>query len=157
MIGWRAWCQNRGMARTYSLGVGRRVVNRVMTGLLTVGAGPASTYLLTTTGRRSGLPRTTPVTLVEDGTDRWLVAPYGVVPWVRNVRTNPNVVLRRGRDRQRLCATPVDPATAGPVLRQYARAVSVTRPYFDATPDDPDEAFAAEAAAHPVFRLTQPS
>jgi hypothetical protein len=31
--------------------------------------------------------------------------------------------------------------------------VPVTRPYFDARPDDPVERFAAEAAEHPVFRL----
>jgi hypothetical protein len=41
------------------------------------------------------------------------------------------------------------------VLRRYVRAVAVTRPYFEAGPDDPDAAFVDEAAKHPVFQLTQ--
>ncbi|HEX7626874.1 MAG TPA: hypothetical protein VF379_07430 [Gaiellaceae bacterium] len=40
-----------------------------------------------------------------------------------------------------------------PVLRSYLREVRVVRPYFDMSPDAPVEAFAAEAAQHPVFRI----
>jgi hypothetical protein len=47
-----------------------------------------------------------------------------------------------------------EPAQAVPVLRAYIRQVRVTRPYFDARPDSPDHVVAAEAARHPVFRLT---
>jgi deazaflavin-dependent oxidoreductase (nitroreductase family) len=143
------------MARTYRLGLTRRVVNIIMTALLKVSVGPKSTYLMTTTGRRSRQPRTTPVTLVEHGSDRWLVAPYGTVSWVHNVRANPTLELRRGRHRERLRAQEVTAATAGPVLHRYARAVVLTRPYFDAGPNDPDTAFVDEAAKHPVFRLTE--
>lgn len=124
-----------------------------MTGLLKIGIGPKSTYLMTTTGRHSGRLRTTPVTLVEHGRDRWLVAPYGAVSWVHNVRADPALQLRRGRHRERLRAQEITAAAAGPVLRRYVRAVAVTRPYFDAGPDDPDAAFVAEAASHPVFQL----
>jgi deazaflavin-dependent oxidoreductase (nitroreductase family) len=143
------------MARTYQLGQARRVVNIIMTALLRVGVGPKSTYLMTTKGRRSGQLRTTPVTLVEHGTDRWLVAPYGTVSWVHNVRANPTLELRRGRYREQLRAQEVTAATAGPVLHRYVQAVAVTRPYFDAGPDDPDTAFVNEAAKHPVFELTE--
>ncbi|KAA8966911.1 nitroreductase family deazaflavin-dependent oxidoreductase [Mycobacterium sp.] len=143
------------MARTYRLGPARRAVNSIMTVLLKAGVGPRSTYLMTTRGRRSGRLRTTPVTLVEHGTDRWLVAPYGTVSWVHNVRANPTVELRRGRQRRRLRAEEVAAAIAGPVLHRYVRAVAVTRPYFDAGPDDPDTAFVDEAAKHPVFRLSE--
>jgi deazaflavin-dependent oxidoreductase (nitroreductase family) len=143
------------MARTYRLGPTRRAANIVMTALLKAGVGPTSTYLVTTTGRRSGQLRTTPVTLVEHGTDRWLVAPYGTVSWVHNVRAHPVVELRRGRHRERLRAQEVTADTAGPVLHKYVRTVAVTRPYFDAAPDDPDAAFVDEAAKHPVFRLAR--
>src|SRR3970040_663996 len=47
--------------------------------LLRLGLGPARTYLLTVTGRRSGAPRSTPVTLVEEGGRRWLRSPHGGV------------------------------------------------------------------------------
>jgi deazaflavin-dependent oxidoreductase (nitroreductase family) len=142
------------VARAYRLGPARKAVNVVVTALLRAGIGPRSTYLLTTTGRRTGQPRTTPVTLVQDGSGRWLVSPYGTVAWVWNVRAAPVVELRRGGRRERLQAEEAGPDAAGPVLRQYARSIPVTRPYFDARPQDPDTAFAAEAARHPVFRLT---
>ena len=47
----------------------------------------------------------------------------------------------------------LDSRKIAPVLRQYAREVPVTRPFFDAGPDGPLEAFAAEATRHPVFRI----
>jgi deazaflavin-dependent oxidoreductase (nitroreductase family) len=143
------------MARTYRLGPARRAVNSIMAVLLNIGIGPKGTYLMTTTGRRSGQLRTTPVTLVEDGGDRWLVAPYGAVSWVHNIRANPTLELSRGPHRERLHAQEATAEVAGPVLRHYARAVPVTRPYFDAGPDNPDAAFVEEAAKHPVFRLME--
>jgi hypothetical protein len=74
------------MAARYRLGPGRRTANRIIRALLRLGLGPRRTYLLTVAGHRSGAPRSTPVTLVEDGGRRWLVSPYGEVAWVRNLR-----------------------------------------------------------------------
>lgn len=141
------------MPRTYQLGPARRALNRLMTVLLGWGVGPASSYLLTTTGRTTGRPRTTPVTLVETEGQRWLVAPYGQVGWVRNVRATPEVSLRRGRATTVLGAREVDAATAGPVLSRYVAQVPVTAPFFAAVAGDPVEAFVAEASRHPVFAL----
>ena len=70
------------MAATYRLSAWRRAVNGAVCGLL--GLGPRHTHLLTVPGRRTGQPRSTPVTLVVEGPHRWLVAPYGAVGWVRN-------------------------------------------------------------------------
>lgn len=39
------------------------------------------------------------------------------------------------------------------MLREYARLVPVTRPYFTVGPQDPASRFAAEPTDHPVFRL----
>lgn len=143
------------MTKTYRLGPARRAANTVMTGMIRLGrGGPSSYHLLTTTGRRSGQPRTTPVVLLETDAQRWLVSPYGTVGWVHNVRADPHVSLRRGRTTEVLTASEVDPETAGPVLRRYVRDVSITAPFFAAQPDDPAERFVAEASRHPVFRLT---
>jgi deazaflavin-dependent oxidoreductase (nitroreductase family) len=142
-----------GMARRYVPGHSRKAVNVVARLLLTIGIGPKSTYLLTTAGGRTGQQRKTPVTLVEDGEKRWLVAPYGTVSWVHNVRRTPTIELRRGRRRIAMHAAEVDAATAGPILRCYAKQVPVTRPYFDAAPSDDVAAFVAEAQQHPVFLL----
>ena len=43
---------------------------------------------------------------------------------------------------------------AVPALRRCITQIRVTRPYFDATPDAPDEVIKAELLRHPVFRLT---
>jgi hypothetical protein len=74
------------MAKTYRLTFGRRLLNRLVRALLRAGLGPRATYPPTVRGRTSGKPRSTPVTLVEGEGQRWLVAPYGVVGWVRNAR-----------------------------------------------------------------------
>ncbi len=143
------------MARSYRLGPARRAVNTVMTAMLRFGVGGKSAYLLTTTGRKTGQKRTTPVILVETGSERWLVSPYGMVGWVHNVRTTPAVSLRRGKRTEELRAEEIDPETAAPVLRNYVRNVRVTAPFFDAKPGDPVEKFAEEAGRHPVFRLVE--
>ena len=145
------------MAKTYQLGPARRAVNVIMKPLVRLGIGGKSTYLLSTTGRRTGQQRTTPVILVENDGQRWLVSPYGLVAWVHNVRFQPEVTLRHGRRAETLHAEEVDAETAGPVLQRYLRKVRVTAPFFDATGDDPVEKFVEEAPHHPVFKLTTAS
>jgi len=145
------------MAKTYQLGPARRAYNALMKPLVRLGIGGKSTYLLTTTGRRTGQQRTTPVVLVENDGDRWLVSPYGMVAWVHNARAQPEVTLRHGRRAETLNAEEVDPVTAGPVLQRYVRNVRVTAPYFDAKGDDPVEKFIEEAPRHPLFKLTATS
>jgi deazaflavin-dependent oxidoreductase (nitroreductase family) len=117
------------MAASYRLSPLRRALNALVRGLLRVGLGPPRTYLLAVPGRRTGQPRSTPVTLVEAGGQRWLVAPYGAVGWVRNARAAGRVTLSRGRRRETVTLTEL------------------------AGTEAPVEAFAAEAARHPVFRI----
>ncbi|MGP8162578.1 MAG: nitroreductase family deazaflavin-dependent oxidoreductase [Acidimicrobiales bacterium] len=154
----RATGHNGDVARTYRLGTARRATNIVVAALLRHGIGGKSSYLLTTTGRHTGVSRTTPVILVESGSDRWLVAPYGDVGWVHNVRASRRATLRRGKSVEVVLAEELGPEDAGPVLRSYLRDVRVTAPYFDAKATDPVQRFVAEARRHPVFKLsTDPS
>lgn len=141
------------MARPFRRSVLRRLLDALVRACLTIGIGPRRTYLMTVRGRTTGRPRTTPVTLVESPRGRWLVAPYGEVGWVRNVRAAGRVTLRRGRRAETVDVIEVGTAESAPVLKQYAREVPITRPYFEARPDDPVDAFRREAARHPVFRL----
>ena len=145
------------MARTYHLGPGRRAVNWVMAALIRAGAGGRASYLLTTVGRRTGQPRTTPVTLVEHAGGRWLVSPYGNVGWVHNARAHPQVALRQGKRTEVVRAEEVPPEVAGPVLKQYLGRVRVTAPFFDVRAGDPVAEFVREASRHPVFRLNDTS
>ena len=141
------------MARAYRLGAWRRLANVLVRALLAVGVPPPHTYLLTVRGRRTGRPYSTPVTLVEDPSARWLVAPYGEVGWVRNARAAGHVTLSRGRRAETVRIVELAPAEAGPVLKRYATGVPITRPFFDARHDAPVDAFVAEAHRHPVFRI----
>jgi len=93
------------------------------------------------------------VTLVEEGTNRWLVAPNGKVSWVRNARAVGQVTLSHGRHSETIAMVELGPEERTPVLNQYVTEVSITRPFFDAIPDSTLEAFVAEAHRHPVFRI----
>lgn len=120
---------------------------------LPLGLGPRSTYLLTVAGRRSGAPRSTPVTLVEEGGQRWLVAPYGEVAWVRNLRVAGRATLSRGGRTEAIAVREITAEEAAPVLKWYVTRVPITRPYFDVRPESDLAAFRAEAPRHPVFAI----
>lgn len=139
-------------AREFRSGRGRRVGDAVIGVFVRLGLVP-DTYLLTTTGRRTGRPLTHPATVVDDGGRRWLVAPYGAVSWVRNARAAGRVSLSRRGHRRDYSVREVSAAEAGPVLKRYVAVASPTRPYFVAGKDAPVEEFVAEAHRHPVFEL----
>ncbi len=139
------------MARRYHLGFWRRLVNRLAA--FTARRGWGRSWLLTTRGRRSGLLRTTPVTPIQVDGQKYLVAPYGEVGWVRNARHDKSVTLTRGSVTERHFAVEVEADEAAPVLAAYLAQVKVVGPYFDVTAAAPLEDIAAEADRHPVFRL----
>jgi deazaflavin-dependent oxidoreductase (nitroreductase family) len=141
------------MAKSYRLTPLRRIANVLMRLLLRLGLAPRTTVLLTVPGRRSGTPRSTPVTLVEEDGQRWLVAPYGPVGWVRNARAAGQVELSRGGRSETVHVQELAPEAAAPILKAYVERVPITRPYFDAAPDAPLAAFAAAAPKHPVFQI----
>ena len=145
------------MPATYRLGPARRLVNWLVRALLRVGLGPRRTYLLSVRGRRSGRLRSTPVTLVEEGAHRWLVAPYGEMGWVRNARAAGRVTLSRGGRSETVAIAEGEPDESALVLRRYVAAVPITRPFFDVTPESALDAFREEAPRHPVFRILGPA
>ena len=71
-----------------------------------IGAGfrkPVPICLLTTTGRKSGQPRTVPLCFLRDGANVVLVASQGGLPsnpqWYFNIKTNPAVQVEIGKQR----------------------------------------------------------
>src|SRR5918912_3180240 len=141
------------MPAPFRLSRWRRLLNQLVRASLRAGLGPRHTYLLTVRGLRSSRLYSTPVTLVEEGGQRWLVAPYGEVNWVRNTRVAGRVTLSRGRHAESVATVEVGPEEAAPVLKRYVTEVPITRPYFDVRPDASLDAFRAEASRHPVFRI----
>jgi deazaflavin-dependent oxidoreductase (nitroreductase family) len=76
-----------------------RMLNRPLKALLARGIAPPGTALLETTGRRSGLERTTPVGDGLEGSTFWIVAEHGrSAGYVRNLEAQPRVRVKvRGR------------------------------------------------------------
>ena len=140
---------------TYRLTPLLRLVNYVATILLRMGITIGTTSLLTVQGRKSGRMHTIVVTLVERDGNCWLVAPYGTVNWVRNVRAAKQAILTRKRRSATIYLVELNPTEAEPILKQYLNQVRIVQPYFDATPASPLEAFEAEASRHPVFRVVE--
>jgi len=89
----------------------------LITTLLHAGVKLGTTSLLTVRGRKSGQPHTVPVLLVEQDGERWLVAPYGVVQWVRNIRAAGTATLTRGRHSETISVTELEAEEAAPVLK----------------------------------------
>lgn len=145
-----------GDPRPYRKSVWRRGLNALVRPLARLGLAGRSTYVLTVPGRESGRLWSTPVSIVRDGDDRWLVAPYGERNWVRNARAAGWVELHRGRRRARLSVEELEAEQAVPVLREYYRRFRVTRPFFEVTLEASHEQWLAEAPRHPAFRLRSP-
>lgn len=131
----------------------RRLLDRMVAALARRGAAPGGAAVLTVVGRRSGEPRSLPVTPLPLGGRVHLVAPYGVVGWVRDLRAAGEATVARGGTLMRVLAIELPPVEAAPVLREYVRRIPIVRPYVAAGPSDSLDAFAAIAAQHPVFAI----
>lgn len=86
--------------------------------------------LLTTTGRKSGQPRTTPTLYLRDGQRVILPASFGGRDsdplWYRNVKTDPKVHVQIGRDKLDLVARD---ATDDERRRYWPRLTRIYPPY----------------------------
>jgi len=91
--------------------------------------------------------------MIHDGTP-WLVAPYGEVNWVKNLRRAGVAELRRGRQVRTFDAEEVGPDLAAPVIGQYIALVPVTEAYWGVSSAATLEELRRESRQHPVFRLT---
>jgi deazaflavin-dependent oxidoreductase (nitroreductase family) len=142
------------MAKTYHVGAFVRISNALMSSLLRRGLKVGTNVLLTVPGRKSGEPRTTPVTILEWNGERWLQSPFGEVNWVRNLRAAGHGTLSLGNRAEPVSVVEVPPAEAAQVLKAtLASYPPPVKGFFDVTPDSPLEAFEQEAPRHPMFRI----
>src|SRR5262245_27586803 len=81
--------------------------------------GGESPVVLTVRGRKSGAPRSTPVTPMTVDGERYVVGGFPGADWVRNVRAAGEVTLRRGRGRERVRMVELSPEEAKPLLRAF--------------------------------------
>jgi len=135
------------------------LLNPVAQRLLRLGIPMGPNALLTVRGRKSGVPRTTPVAVVELDGRRWIIGTFGEVNWVQNLRAAGEAVLSHGGRREPVRAVALSPEQAAEFfvnrLIPYVRRVPMGRWLIGSALgardilDEPD----AAAHAHPVFEL----
>ena len=85
--------------------------------------------LITIRGRKSGLPRTTPVAIIDVAGRRWIWAPWGEVNWVRNLRAAGRATITvRGR-KEEVRATELDEAERVIFFRDVLGSVARNIPF----------------------------
>ncbi len=142
------------MGTSFRLPLYIRVGNAISSFLLRRGVKMATNTLLTVPGRKSGLPRTTPVTIVEHAGERYVQSPFGEVDWVRNLRAAGTATLSCGREIETVRAIEIPAEEAATVLQAVLKlAPAPIRSYYDVALDAPFDAFVREARRHPFFRL----
>lgn len=140
------------MVSKFQMTKARRRVNTFTMWLARRGLG--AQVVLTTTGRLTGQPHHVPVSPLDTKGTGYLVAPYGEVDWVRNVRVNPKVQLRQGKNRREVTLAEVPPGRRAELLMKYWTEQKITRPYFDVSASHPTRAdFGRVAASHPIFKI----
>jgi deazaflavin-dependent oxidoreductase (nitroreductase family) len=85
------------MSKAYQVTFVVRQVNKILCFFIRLGAMPAKMHVLTVQGRKTGKLYHTPVSVVTHDGQRFLVAPYGEVNWVKNARVQGEVMLEHGR------------------------------------------------------------
>jgi len=125
--------------------------------LLAAGVPLGFNGLLTVTGRRSGLPRTTPVAIIEAGGGRWIWSPWGDVHWVRNLRSAGRATISVRRREEEVTATDLDRAEREAFFRDVLGPVARSLPggpWFIRTADGVDLDDPVDAShGRPVFEL----
>jgi len=124
---------------------------RLNSALLRRGLRIGSQSLLTVRGRRSGEPRSTPISIATVDGERYIVAAFGDAAWVGNVRSAGAGTLTRGGRSEAVSLVEVPAGDRGPIIRAFLEQVPGGVRFFGRrTPDE----IAADAARYPVFRVS---
>ena len=135
-----------------------KYVNKVMIGLhrLGVGFGGKGPLVLTVAGRKSGKPRSTPVTPMSVDGRRYIVGGLPGSDWAANARAAGEATLQIGRNTERVRLVEMSVEEARPLLREFPIRVPTGVGFIKnaglVTGANPDE-FEALAGRCPVFRL----
>lgn len=154
------------MTKPYRVTTQVRFSNAINAFLVRLGIQMGSTSLLMVRGRKSGRLIETPISIFVQEGKRYLIAPYGVVNWVRNLRAaGGEATLIRGRNSEKIQAIELEPALAALVFRESIRSGPEGIPpvfarmyvrftlskYMNIAVDASLEEFEREVLAHPVF------
>lgn len=133
------------------------VFNPIARTLLSAGVPLGFNGLITIRGRKSGLPRTNPVAIIEASGRRWVWAPWGDVQWVRNLRAAGTATITVRRQKIDVRATELDLNQRAEFFRDVLGPIARGIPFgvrFIRTVDGVDLDRPAEAAeGRRVFEL----
>ena len=131
-------------------------MNTVVKSLQKLGIRTGPAMVLTVPGRKSGRPRSTPMTPFELDGNLYTVAGFPQADWALNARAAGVGTLTRGRKSRRIRIVELSTEEARPVLRSFPDKVPVGVGFGkrsglvqDGTPDE----FEALAGRCPVFRF----
>jgi len=131
-------------------------MNRVMMAVQRLGIPTGPAMVLTVPGRKSGRPRSTPMTPFEFQGGLYVVAGYPGADWAANARAAGAGTLSRGRRSRRVRIVELAADEAHPVLRAFSTEVPVGVAFakrsgmvLDGTADE----FEALAGRVAVFRF----
>ncbi|MDT7555135.1 MAG: hypothetical protein QOI16_3675 [Pseudonocardiales bacterium] len=132
-------------------------VNRAIIAMNRLGIVIENGAVLTVPGRRSGVPRNIPVSVLRLDGGRYLLAGYPTAEWPRNVRAAGGLAtLARGRRKEDVRLVELDPTAAEPILRLWPERIPQgAKVMLDAgvVPDTSQESFARLAGHCAVFRV----
>ncbi|MEE6175481.1 nitroreductase family deazaflavin-dependent oxidoreductase [Mycobacterium sp. 050134] len=123
---------------------------------LGINFGGESPVVLTAPGRRSGAPRSTPVTPLTVGGRQYVVAGFPGADWVANVRAAGAATIARGRHLQKVRMTELSTDDARPILRAFPTEVPAGVGFMKRAglvAEGRPEEFEALAGRCAVFRL----
>ena len=140
-----------------------KVLNPVAMTLMRLGVQPDPHMArLSVAGRKTGRERTIPIGVFERDGRTYIVAAFGEVNWVRNLRASGTAVLTQGGRRATYAAQQVYGSEAAAVLRDCLAAYlpsplagPMLRQRIAVKADAPRDVLAAEALRTPVFRLSR--
>jgi deazaflavin-dependent oxidoreductase (nitroreductase family) len=131
-------------------------MNKFMIAVQKLGLRTGPAMVLTVPGRKTGQPRSTPMTPFSHDGALYTVAGYPGSDWAANARAAGTGLLSRGRKSRRITIIELSPADARPVLRAFPGQVPVGVSFAkrsglvqDGTPDE----FERLAGRLAVFRF----
>ncbi len=131
-------------------------MNKLFMAAMKLGLVRDGPLILTVTGRKSGKPRSTPITPFEVDGHRYVVGGFPGADWVRNAQDTPEATLTRGRIREQVRMVELPADQARPLLRRFPVLVPTGVEFMKrsglVTGPNPDE-FEALAGRCSVFRF----
>jgi deazaflavin-dependent oxidoreductase (nitroreductase family) len=141
----------KNQAPRYARAVNVLIMALLRAGIKLTGARKYPMYLLTVRGRKSGLLRTIPIATWERDGKRYVGSMWGIVDWVRNLRSAGEAVLTRGRRSETVTVRELPQGEAALVLREDIQSGNPFAGPYGVTADSSLEEFERAVLIHPVF------